>query len=221
MPDATPVQRRDKALFALWVMTAARASALASLRTKHVNMIDDVIFQDGREVKTKGAKSFDTWFFPVNPMYREGFAIWFEELMQSMHFGPSDALFPKQRIVCLDGRFTPSGFETEPFATSQIVRKVIATAFTNAGFQAYVPHSIRKTIAMLGNQVCKDDWKSTKHGRRTWGMSISPPPSAPTCRWGRSGRRRLFGVWRIAARLQPPQAEIVRFQMIEVTVRTY
>ena len=175
MPDATPVQRRDKALFALWVMTAARASALASLRTKHVNMIDDVIFQDGREVKTKGAKSFDTWFFPVNPMYREGFAIWFEELMQSMHFGPSDALFPKQRIVCLDGRFTPSGFETEPFATSQIVRKVIATAFTNAGFQAYAPHSIRKTIAMLGNQVCK-----TMEEHKAWSQNLGHEHIATT-----------------------------------------
>ena len=50
MPEETPLQRRDKAMFALWVMTGARASALATLRIKHVDLVEGLIFQDGREV---------------------------------------------------------------------------------------------------------------------------------------------------------------------------
>lgn len=175
MPEATAVDRRNKALFALWVMTAARAGALASLRINHVNLVGNVIFQDGREVRTKGAKSFDTWFFPVNPMYREAFAGWFEELTQAMKFGPCDALFPKQKIACRDGRFTPDGFEKEPFATSQIVRQVIGAAFTNAALHPFAPHSIRKTLAMLANQLCR-----TMEEHKAWSQNLGHENIATT-----------------------------------------
>ena len=53
MPDGTEIERRDKAMFALLLLTGARDGAAASLRLKHVDLVEDQIFQDAREVKTK------------------------------------------------------------------------------------------------------------------------------------------------------------------------
>lgn len=64
---------RNKAMFALWVMTGARAAALSTLLINHVDLVGRSIYPDGREVKTKASKTFDTWFFPVDPMYRAAF----------------------------------------------------------------------------------------------------------------------------------------------------
>ena len=64
MPEATELQHRDKAIFAFQMLTAARVSATATLKLKHVNLIDGTVFQDGREVDTKNSKVFMTAFFP-------------------------------------------------------------------------------------------------------------------------------------------------------------
>jgi len=61
MPNATLVERRNKAGFALLMITGARDSALTSLRLKHVDLVEKQIFQDAREVRTKNSKTFYTW----------------------------------------------------------------------------------------------------------------------------------------------------------------
>lgn len=175
MPEETAADRRDKALFALWVMTGARAGALASLRIHHVDLVENVIYQDGREVKTKGAKTFEPWFFPVDPMYRAAFAAWFADLTENRRFGPGDALFPKQEIACRDGRFTPDGCRKETCANAQIVGKVIGAAFTRAGLHPFVPHSIRRTLAMLGNRLCK-----TMEEHKAWSQNLGHENIATT-----------------------------------------
>ncbi|MEM9232213.1 MAG: hypothetical protein AAGB10_21695 [Pseudomonadota bacterium] len=101
MFDNTIIDRRNRALFALWVMTGAPAGALASFRIRHVDLVEGVIYQDAREVRTKGAKTFETWFFPLDAMYRETFEAWFTELTERHLFGPGDALFPKQKVGTL------------------------------------------------------------------------------------------------------------------------
>jgi integrase/recombinase XerD len=76
MPEETMFDQRDKAIFATLMLTGARDGALASFRLKNVDLVDGSIHQDAREVKTKFAKSFVTWFFPVNPMYRDTLTAW-------------------------------------------------------------------------------------------------------------------------------------------------
>lgn len=167
MPEATVIERRNKAMFALWVMTAARAGALASLRLKHVDLVENVIYQDGREVATKGAKTFETWFFPVDPMYRTAFDGWVSELIEKHMFGPGDALFPKQKVGVKDGSFAATGLDHEPYASAQIVGQVIGDAFRSAGLHPFNPHSIRSTIAMLGDKVC-----NTMEERKAWSQNM-------------------------------------------------
>ena len=175
MPAQTIVERRDRALFALWVMTGARASALASLRIKHVNLIDGLIFQDGREVDTKGAKTFETWFYPVDPTYREAFGAWMKELTDELLLGPGDALFPKQKTGVSGNRIVNAGLDREPYTYSQVVSKVIGRAFIEAGLHRFNPHSIRTTLAMLGDQMCE-----TMEQRKAWSQNLGHDSLATT-----------------------------------------
>ena len=60
MPQATPRELRDKAVFALLCLTGIRAGALISLRLKHIDMQAHAIDQNPREVATKFGKRIDT-----------------------------------------------------------------------------------------------------------------------------------------------------------------
>ncbi len=67
MPSDTDIDRRNKALFAFLMLTGARDGAIASLRLQQIDLVDGCVYQDAREVKTKAAKTFTTWFFPSMP----------------------------------------------------------------------------------------------------------------------------------------------------------
>ncbi|MEM7493483.1 MAG: site-specific integrase [Pseudomonadota bacterium] len=175
MPQETVVDRRNRAMFALWVMTGARAGALASLRVQHVDLIEGVVYQDGREVRTKGAKSFETWFFPVDAVYREAFEAWFTELTERHLFGPGDALFPKQKVGTWGGSFAAIGLDPEPYANAQKVREVIGGAFSAAGLHPFNPHSIRTTLAMLGDKLCPN-----MEARKAWSQNLGHESLATT-----------------------------------------
>jgi hypothetical protein len=51
MPAATPIQRRNRALVAFALLTAARVKAISTLRLKHVDLINRRVLQDPREVE--------------------------------------------------------------------------------------------------------------------------------------------------------------------------
>lgn len=60
MPESSEIQRSDKAMFAFVMITGAPVSVVASLRMKHINLVDGLVFQDGHEVKTNGSKTITT-----------------------------------------------------------------------------------------------------------------------------------------------------------------
>ena len=127
----------------------ARDGALASLLLKHVDLNDESIMQDAREVRTKGSKTFTTWFFPVDSVYLQFFSDWVTYLRKEQLFGSNDPLFPKPRIVAVNGGFKPIGFLREPYAGATHIREVVAQAFTAVGLPKFIPHSFRKTIVAL------------------------------------------------------------------------
>lgn len=167
MPEDDEVQRRDKAMFALLMLTGARAGAAASLRLGHVDIVEGMILQDGREVRTKASKTFETWFFPVDRMYRECFEVWVTYLRDEKLFGPQDALFPKLVSGVRDGRFCREGFSREPYSGSHVVNAAVRVAFERAGLCPFTPHSFRKTLAMLGDKVCP-----TLEARKAWSQNL-------------------------------------------------
>lgn len=166
MPEGSEVERRDKAMFALLMLTGARDSALATLRLKHVDLVQDMTFQDGREVRTKNSKTIETWFFPVDPMYRAFFYGWVKYLRDRL-YGPADALFPKQHVAAGKEGFVAQGLARDPYSNAQRVREAIKSAFREVGLREYGPHSFRTMLALYGDKVCK-----TLEERKAWSQNL-------------------------------------------------
>ena len=146
MPSNTIFQRRDKAILAFIMITGATDESVSSLRLKHINLIDEYVYQDARDVRTKGAKTITTYFLPVDPAYTEFFVDWVHYLQKEMLFGPDDPLFPPLDMGQVGGEFTVQGFKREIYRNAKAIRKVIKGAFQNAGLPTSTPHAFRKTL---------------------------------------------------------------------------
>ena len=98
MPAGTELERRDRALIAFAMITGARIGALATFRLGNVDMAGGFVDQDARVVRTKAAKTFRTYFMPVDD---EALAIvrdWIDELTHDRLFGGDDPLFPATEV---------------------------------------------------------------------------------------------------------------------------
>jgi integrase len=147
MPADTLLARRDRALFALALITAARISALASFRLGHINIARGFVDQDARTVRTKGAKTFRTYFMPVDDTARSIVADWVDELTTDHLWGPADPLFPKTQMgLDAQGGFVPVGIAREAWASGDRARDIIQGAFVAVGMPKFHPHSIRHAL---------------------------------------------------------------------------
>jgi integrase/recombinase XerC len=163
MPDDSEIERRNRALVAFTLLTGARDSAIASMKLKHVDLTEDLVQQDAREVKTKFSKTFTTYFFPVGDEIREIVADWVRFLREKKLWGNDDPLFPATRIaVGQTHQFEAAGLERAHWNSAGPIRKVFREAFERAALPYFHPHSIRKTLARLGQQLCMspEDFKA-------------------------------------------------------------
>lgn len=155
MPVATIFDRRDRALIAFIILTGARDNAVASLRLGHVDLARRVVFQDPRAVRTKAAKAIHTWFFPVGTMPEKIVSEWVGELRQ-LAWGDDDALFPATEVgQGSDRQFAAVGFLRTNWSNADPIRAAFRRAFTAARLPYFNPHSIRKTLARLGERLCR------------------------------------------------------------------
>jgi integrase len=156
MPATTEIECRDRALIAFTILTGARDGAIASLKLKHVDLEQGKIDQDARQVNTKFSKTFATWFFPVGDDIRLIVPDWINYLRRDKVWGLDDPLFPATKIVAGDARhFEASGIDRKHWSTAAPIRAIFKNAFAAAGLPYFNPHSFRKTLALLGGQVCK------------------------------------------------------------------
>lgn len=146
MPSATLIDRRNKALFACFMLTGIRDGAMASLPLSCVDLEEKLIYQDARVVKTKAAKTITTYFLPIDPDYEVCFVAWIAYLQNDLLFGHDDPVFPKPLMVLGDNGFQVGGLAREFYATTNKACEVVKTAFTNANLPAYGPHSLRATL---------------------------------------------------------------------------
>ena len=156
MPANTAIQKRDRALLAFTLLSGARDSAIASLKLKHIDFNADNVYQDAREVKTKFSKTFTTCFFPVGDDVREIVFEWVQYLKTEYLFGNDDPLFPKTKMSQgSDNNFAASGLTCEHWSSAATIRKVFKEAFLLAGLPSFNPHSLRNTLAVLGETLCQ------------------------------------------------------------------
>ena len=108
-------------------------------------------------------------------MYRKCLESWVRYLYDKRHYGPSDALFPKQVVAAKNGRFARGGLSREPYANAQTINRVVKGAFTAAGMHPYTPHSLRKTLAVLMDTTC-----STMSENKAWSQNLGHEHLATT-----------------------------------------
>jgi integrase len=90
-------------------------------------------------------------------------ADWVRYLREEKLWGNDDPLFPATCIVLGASRqFEAAGIESMHWNTASPIRTIFREAFERAGLPYFHPHSIRKTLARLGEQVCKspEDFKA-------------------------------------------------------------
>ena len=163
MPVETIIQRRDRAVFAFTILTGARDNASASLRLKDVDLSRRMVFQDPRAVRTKASKAIWTWFFPVGRLPEEIVAAWIAELRREHAWGEEEPLFPATKTGLNEVRqFTVIGISRATWSTAEPIRKIFRSAFNAADLPYFNPHSFRKTLARLGEKLCRsaEDFKA-------------------------------------------------------------
>jgi integrase/recombinase XerD len=156
MPFVTDIELRNRAVMAFTLLTGARDGAIASLKLKHVDVAEGKVVQDAREVRTKFSKTFITWFFPVGDDVRQIVVDWLEYLVIEKLFGPIDPLFPATEIVQDQYHlFQTGGLSRAHWSNATPIRTIFKEAFTDAGLAYANPHSFRKTLAQLGERICR------------------------------------------------------------------
>jgi integrase len=150
MPTTTEIERRDRALIAFTILTGARDRAIVSFRLKHIDTEKELLEQDARQVRTKGAKTFTTWFFPVGSDIQRIVVDWVAFLRTEKGFGPEDPIFPKSHVANgPDLQFRANGLERAPWANANPVRAIFKEAFASAGLPYFNPHSFRNSLVQL------------------------------------------------------------------------
>src|SRR5271166_4534873 len=157
IPPATEIQQRDRALIAFALLSGARDRAIVSFKLKHIDIENKLIEQDARDVRTKRAKTFTTWFFPVGEDIRKIFVDWVAFLRDQKGFGSEDPLFPKSKVAPgQDLEFRAVGLDRTPWANANPVRAIFREACALAGLPYFNPHSFRNTLVQLAYDLKLD-----------------------------------------------------------------
>ncbi len=168
MPATTDIEMRDRAIIAFALLTGARDNAIASLRLKHLDIGGQRIHQDARLVRTKASKTIETWFFPVGEPFSTIVAEWVSHLRERLLWGLDDPLFPKTRLVTgATGGFQAHGLERACWANAAAIRKIFKREFERCGLPYFNPHSLRKTLARLGQECCQ-----TPESFKAWSQNL-------------------------------------------------
>jgi integrase/recombinase XerD len=155
MPSGTDIEKRNRALFAFTILTGTRDGATASLKLRHIDIKDGKVFQDARDVNTKFSKTFSTWFFQVGGKAQQILEEWVEFLQVEKLWGLDDPLFPATRVINGDDHaFESAGLDRRHWTNASPIRAIFKAAFTSAGLPYFQPHSFRKTLVKLGQEVC-------------------------------------------------------------------
>ncbi len=157
MPATAEIERRDRALVAFTILTGARDRAIVSFKLKHIDLERELLEQDARQVRTKRAKTFTTWFFPVGDAIQQIVVEWVTELRTAKGFGPEDPIFPKSHVeIGPDLRFAANGLDRDHSANADPVRAIFKAAFERAGLPYFNPHSFRNTLVQLAYELKLD-----------------------------------------------------------------
>jgi site-specific recombinase XerD len=156
MPAKTDIQKRDRAVVCCILLSGSRVRAATTLKLKHVRIDRRGIDFDARDVRTKFSKSFRVTFFPVGEDIREMFLAYVDFLRCDLMWNDDDPLFPCTRQGVGEAcHFHTLGLARKHWATADPIRQIFRRAFAGVSLPYYCPHSIRRTLALLGERFCR------------------------------------------------------------------
>jgi integrase len=166
MPSGTAVERRDRAILAMLLLTGARDGSLIALQLRDVDLHLGCIHLRGIEAGTKFGKVFSVWFFPVGDEVRRIAENWIADLKRNHLFGPGDPVFPKQKVgIGRAGGFEAQGLDRAPWADAAKLARIVSGAFAAVGLP---PATTRRPQASLASfrshrSACGSRTSSTQH----------------------------------------------------------
>ena len=210
MPIETELEREARAVIAFILLSGGRADAAASMRLGYVDIAKRTVSFDGRTMRTKGAKSYTAFFFPVGEIVEAIVVDWINELTDSKRFGPHDPLFPAAEIARdANHLFAKTGtIGTNFWESSAPIRTIFGRACLAAGVPYFSPHSLRSTLGLLGQRFCK-----TIEDSKSWSLNMGHSDIATTFQYyGRldeatqiNGMRRLSQLIDTSCNIRPPK----------------
>ncbi len=156
MPSETILEKRDRAVFALLMMTGIRDNAAASLLLCHVDIERQMIVQDPKTVRTKNSKLIESVLLPLGPEIEGVLFSWVSYLRKDLQWQPDDPLFPqsRQRIDPQKGPVV-DGIKRQVWSNSQPIRQIFKRAFERAGLPYFTPHRVRNTVVEYAYLTCR------------------------------------------------------------------
>jgi len=156
MPSDTILEKRDRAVFALVMMTGIRDNAAASLLLGHVDIDRQMIVQDPKTVRTKNSKLIESVFLPLGAAVEDALFSWVAHLREELRWQPCDPLFPQsqQRIDPQRGPVV-DGIRRQVWSGSQPIRQIFRRAFDGASLPYFTPHRVRNTVVEYAYLTCR------------------------------------------------------------------
>lgn len=217
MPADTDIQKRNRALLAFTLLTGTRDGAMASLKLKHINLQENCVFQDARDVNTKFSKTFTTYFFPVGDDVLAIVSEWVMYLRDVKLWSNDDALFPATLLEYgkVSRQFEVAGLKREGWSNASAIRTIFKEAFESAGLPYFNPHSIRHTLVQLGQQMCKSPEEF-----KTWSQNLGHDNVMTTFNsYGNVQPQRQAAIMRELAKPQVPANNVTADEMLEAALR--
>jgi integrase/recombinase XerD len=149
--DSSEIEKRDKALISLALLTGARISALTSLPIKSFDRQRLILDQNPKlGVKTKFNKRIVSAFIPLSyDKPKEYFLNWFDYLVNQKGFKPSDPIFPATKLESGTenlGYYSNGEVGADFWKSTTATRNIFTKRFIAAGIPYYHPHTFRHLL---------------------------------------------------------------------------
>jgi integrase len=145
----SPIDLRNRAIFAMFMTTDMRIAALISLRGKHVNVVTRWIDQDHREVDTKNGIDIRTYCLDLRHGLLDALAVWARWRVAN-GFRDADPFFLPNRNIQPNafglGFRAAGAVPADCWRSGDPVERIIKDAATAAGLDAarIASHDVRK-----------------------------------------------------------------------------
>jgi integrase len=148
IPTGNEIDRRDRALLSLALITGMRISAIATLKIKNFERVSKIIDQNPHDgVLTKNSKKILTTFFPIGWSEPERFFLEWYDYMVKKGAGPDSPIFPSTlRGFSNKSSYDKNLVSNEGWSSSGGARKIFEKRCKAAGVPYYNPHSFRHLI---------------------------------------------------------------------------